>query len=105
MCSGHKSPCIAGSDHKSMLLVVTVSDCHYKQHRFMVASGNAWGFVAEAHAQSVAVSSGPDADEDQAFVNDLSGAWLLQHRLSCLLYTSDAADDLTRVDLGGRRII
>src|SRR5665811_1638597 len=25
------------------------------------------------------------------------------HR-SCLLYTSDAADDLTRVDLGGRRI-
>src|SRR5665811_162589 len=26
-------------------------------------------------------------------------------RTSCLLYTSDAADDLTRVDLGGRRII
>src|SRR5665811_1416542 len=25
--------------------------------------------------------------------------------LHCLLYTSDAADDLTRVDLGGRRII
>src|SRR5665811_2129611 len=25
--------------------------------------------------------------------------------LFCLLYTSDAADDLTRVDLGGRRII
>src|SRR5665811_1632588 len=25
--------------------------------------------------------------------------------LACLLYTSDAADDLTRVDLGGRRII
>ncbi len=24
---------------------------------------------------------------------------------SVLLYTSDAADDLTRVDLGGRRII
>src|SRR5665811_313843 len=23
----------------------------------------------------------------------------------CLLYTSDAADDLTRVDLGGRRIL
>src|SRR5665811_2023692 len=29
-----------------------------------------------------------------------------QHPLgTCLLYTSDAADDLTRVDLGGRRII
>src|SRR5665254_10514 len=26
-------------------------------------------------------------------------------RPACLLYTSDAADDLTRVDLGGRRII
>ena len=25
--------------------------------------------------------------------------------LSCLLYTSDAADDLLCVDLGGRRII
>src|SRR5665811_805519 len=25
--------------------------------------------------------------------------------ISCLLYTSDAADDLTRVDLGGRRIL
>src|SRR5665811_561615 len=24
--------------------------------------------------------------------------------IACLLYTSDAADDLTRVDLGGRRI-
>src|SRR5680860_1340258 len=27
------------------------------------------------------------------------------HRSSCLLYTSDAADDLLCVDLGGRRII
>ncbi|GAB5782956.1 hypothetical protein JMUB7526_28610 [Staphylococcus aureus] len=25
--------------------------------------------------------------------------------MSCLLYTSDAADDSLRVDLGGRRII
>src|SRR5665811_2624379 len=25
--------------------------------------------------------------------------------VGCLLYTSDAADDLTRVDLGGRRLI
>ena len=27
------------------------------------------------------------------------------HNLACLLYTSDAADDSLRVDLGGRRII
>src|SRR5665811_2393384 len=30
---------------------------------------------------------------------------LLAQFVACLLYTSDAADDLTRVDLGGRRII
>ena len=28
-----------------------------------------------------------------------------KHYLTCLLYTSDAADDSLRVDLGGRRII
>ena len=27
------------------------------------------------------------------------------HHLPCLLYTSDAADDLLCVDLGGRRIV
>jgi len=30
---------------------------------------------------------------------------LNQARWSCLLYTSDAADDMQCVDLGGRRII
>ena len=29
----------------------------------------------------------------------------LAHHLICLLYTSDAADDMQCVDLGGRRII
>ena len=29
----------------------------------------------------------------------------MDHFLTCLLYTSDAADDLLCVDLGGRRII
>ena len=32
-------------------------------------------------------------------------AWALASRYGCLLYTSDAADDLLCVDLGGRRII
>ena len=31
--------------------------------------------------------------------------YLLTHYKRCLLYTSDAADDLLCVDLGGRRII
>ena len=34
-------------------------------------------------------------------IPDASCHWYI----TCLLYTSDAADDLTRVDLGGRRII
>ena len=29
----------------------------------------------------------------------------VRSKLTCLLYTSDAADDSLRVDLGGRRII
>ena len=31
--------------------------------------------------------------------------WILMESPACLLYTSDAADDLLCVDLGGRRII
>ena len=40
-------------------------------------------------------------------VGDLVAAadWLRSEHGSCLLYTSDAADDLLCVDLGGRRII
>ena len=33
------------------------------------------------------------------------GIWKNAYYNSCLLYTSDAADDLLCVDLGGRRII
>ena len=33
------------------------------------------------------------------------GARLARHRLTCLLYRSDAADERSSVDLGGRRII
>ena len=31
--------------------------------------------------------------------------WLFPMFMSCLLYTSDAADERSSVDLGGRRII
>eukprot|EP01017_Pseudomicrothorax_dubius_P018250 TRINITY_DN20261_c0_g1_i2.p1 TRINITY_DN20261_c0_g1~~TRINITY_DN20261_c0_g1_i2.p1 ORF type:complete len:152 (+),score=3.38 TRINITY_DN20261_c0_g1_i2:145-600(+) len=40
----------------------------------------------------------------QPFVPD-SKTWFVSLRRICLLYTSDAADDLLCVDLGGRRII
>ena len=41
-----------------------------------------------------------------SFIND-PGLWQAGNRLSvpCLLYTSDAADERSSVDLGGRRII
>src|SRR5450756_1235093 len=37
--------------------------------------------------------------------NDSLPAWASARSRVCLLYTSDAADDLLCVDLGGRRII
>src|SRR5678815_6057707 len=52
------------------------------------------GFV-RAYAQFIGV-------DPQAMVN----AYILEERAqSCLLYTSDAADERSSVDLGGRRII
>src|SRR5450756_1517933 len=36
---------------------------------------------------------------------EATGGLVQQHAEACLLYTSDAADDLLCVDLGGRRII
>ena len=42
---------------------------------------------------------------DEAAVNLLKKKYDVHYDSSCLLYTSDAADDSLRVDLGGRRII
>src|SRR5665811_2442247 len=39
------------------------------------------------------------------YPNPGSPVLMISMSICCLLYTSDAADDLTRVDLGGRRII
>src|SRR5665811_2044185 len=46
----------------------------------------------------------PDMDAVMAAMQTEAGAEAMAYD-GCLLYTSDAADDLTRVDLGGRRII
>ena len=45
----------------------------------------------------------PRIDADHVVVMPASGQ--LEHRMTCLLYTSDAADERSSVDLGGRRII
>mgnify|MGYP003381685506 CR=1 FL=1 len=39
------------------------------------------------------------------FISEEGDAVLVTGRLPCLLYTSDAADERSSVDLGGRRII
>ena len=40
-----------------------------------------------------------------AFGDSFFDAVVAQYVITCLLYTSDAADDLPCVDIGGRRII
>ena len=37
--------------------------------------------------------------------NQIAAGEVIQRPASCLLYTSDAADERSSVDLGGRRII
>ena len=49
---------------------------------------------------SVAGIAGPGRSEDAGH-----GESHGHHRAACLLYTSDAADERSSVDLGGRRII
>ena len=47
----------------------------------------------------------PQATKGTCAAAGLETAQYLRRVTSCLLYTSDAADDLLCVDLGGRRII
>ena len=43
--------------------------------------------------------------KDKPFISRMPAALSSGESIFCLLYTSDAADDLLCVDLGGRRII
>ena len=51
----------------------------------------------------------PGMEGQEVCLDDFKGKWLVLYFYpkdnTCLLYTSDAADDLLCVDLGGRRII
>ena len=58
------------------------------------------GTVTAAAAIDIRVEVPVDVDVVYAGVADVVGAYI-----SCLLYTSDAADERSSVDLGGRRII
>src|SRR5665811_2597319 len=58
-----------------------------------------------ADRTSAAKTCGMDRQTLRDWVHRYNATGLTGLRNRCLLYTSDAADDLTRVDLGGRRII
>src|SRR5674536_293681 len=45
------------------------------------------------------------ADSVKQWDHEVDGDLFTKHRIDCLLYTSDAADEEDSVDLGGRRII
>mgnify|MGYP003381511510 CR=1 FL=1 len=51
------------------------------------------------------VNASLGAGEKSGAAADNTVSELLKAPLSCLLYTSDAADERSSVDLGGRRII
>src|SRR5665811_484888 len=61
-------------------------------------------FVDSADGDLILMSVGPGSTVQVSRWDPRTGEQVWQFT-SCLLYTSDAADDLTRVDLGGRRII
>src|SRR5665811_2593504 len=86
----------------------------------VVALAVSWLGVVQVPVLSAAFGMDKPRDlqmvQDRAAFNDFCAKWGIErpspaanytlsskHHWSCLLYTSDAADDLTRVDLGGRR--
>ena len=60
--------------------------------------------MVQIRAQKIA-NIANELPETKVFGEKSGDVLILSWGSSCLLYTSDAADDLTRVDLGGRRII
>ena len=47
----------------------------------------------------------PGHRHPDVLLTDVAQAWAAASATGCLLYTSDAADERSSVDLGGRRII
>ena len=62
--------------------------------------GESIKFLVEAKKPFVNLAENPEPAYQLRYY-----AWNAKLPISCLLYTSDAADDLLCVDLGGRRII
>src|SRR5659263_252565 len=81
----------------SSFMFALLSSCSQKQ-----------GCPANVHlplCQGPAQRSTPSSLHDLSTLKGLISTTTIAMTRSCLLYTSDAADDLLCVDLGGRRII
>src|SRR5659263_647575 len=63
------------------------------------------GRKEEAEAAKKGISTMKEKQKQLAEILDQVSDEMQKELISCLLYTSDAADDLLCVDLGGRRII
>ena len=87
-----------GADH-AVAAVVAVPDRQLRRHRVLAA------LVAGREGDASAVGAVARAAEVPFGVaHDDRGLAALQFHL-CLLYTSDAADERSRGDLGGRRLL
>ena len=80
--------CIIGGMRNSLLQSGTVEQVRDHTKKVCEVAGKGGGFIMS-----------PGVGEMEGSNPDLVRTWV------CLLYTSDAADDLLCVDLGGRRII
>ena len=84
---------VAIRDHQSLLFLTNSPFLHTITSTHMLLLSRATSHCYEQHfMHGVDVHGNSDAIRDH-------------QTLPCLLYTSDAADDVLRVDLGGRRII
>src|SRR5680860_1891395 len=89
---------------RSMLTSTSVSDVRLSTWAFRDPPKLLWERSAGTISPSLSWEyQSPQTDAKQN--TTVPGSHLPSHNDSCLLYTSDAADDLLCVDLGGRRII
>ena len=103
---------------RSVRIVNNLYDAIFSERlRDSQLSGPRWGLLMRLYAEemrgnqeglSPSVLSYHQAvskNTVSSLLRGLEDQGLIERRLDCLLYTSDAADDLLCVDLGGRRII
>src|SRR5659263_627154 len=90
--------CIENKDRHCAVKNDIVNDCIDKM-------ADADGIILVSPTYFADISAGMKALIERSGMTNGTNDVMFKHKVSCLLYTSDAADDLLCVDLGGRRII